>query len=112
MVEIGKGDVLKAEGVKTGCSARGQYFLCRVKKGMDMIKIWNDEAFTCNEGDEIQIRDILKVKKSNRQYQGKWTPDFSIVCSLKKIGESTKPDGGFTGDGSWRPFSRWLFPLR
>ena len=95
MIEIKTGAVLKAEGVRTGSGAKGEYFLCKVKaeKGKDTISVWNNDGFSCNEGDTIRVDEILSVKKSARKWQEKWFDTFDVVARLSYVGEG-KP--GYT----------------
>lgn len=84
MVEIRKGEVIRAESPKSGTSSRGDYFMLRMKgeKGSDTITIWNEDGFTCSDGDMVVVTDILSVKRSKRKYNGKWYDETSITAKL------------------------------
>lgn len=95
MVEIKQGMTLTADGVKSGSSAKGNYFLCKVKaeKGKDSITLWNNDGFSCPNGATIRVDEILSVKKSARKWQEKWFDTFDVVARLSYVGEG-KP--GYT----------------
>lgn len=87
---ITKGDIISAEGVRTGTSSKGQYFMCRVKaeKGNSKITIWNNDGFNCSDGDQIRIVEIESCSHSSRKYQKKWYEETSAVCKLELVGKA------------------------
>ena len=89
MVVIKKGDVITAEGAKNGKSAKGDYFLCRVSGSGagDKITIWNNEGFSCIDGAQIKVDEIVSVTKKRRQYQEKWYDETNIVCKLSFLAD-------------------------
>lgn len=105
MVQIKSGDTIRAESVHTGTSSNGDYFLCRVKaeKGRDCITVWNNDGFTCQEGESVRINEIQSVKFGQRKYNDKWYPDVSIVASLSSVEPQKNEGAGFSelygGDG-------------
>lgn len=91
---IKKGDIIVATGVRSGTSARGQFFLCKVgEKANDRITIWGQSGFECSEGASIKVVDIVSFKRSNRKYNEKWYPDISAECVLEVVGGQQKFSG-------------------
>lgn len=103
MVTINKGDIITAQNVRSGESAKGRYFLCRVKaeKGRDSITIWNNDGFECGEGDKIAVTDIISVSHKKKKYNEKWYEITDVVCSLmlaEGSGDAFTEMPGFDGD--------------
>ena len=89
-VTIKKGDIIVGDSVRTGTSAKGSYFMCRVKadKGNGKITIWNNDGFNCSDGDQIRIVEIESCSHSSRKYQEKWYEETSAVCKLELVGKA------------------------
>ena len=102
MVTIKKGDVITAEGAKNGKSAKGDYFLCKVSSGKDKITIWNNDGFSCIDGAQIKVDEIVSVTKKRRQYQEKWYDETDVVCKLSFLAD--KPTYKEVDDSEELPF--------
>ncbi len=91
---IKKGDIIIAQNVRTGTSARGPYCMLKVgEKANDRITVWAQSDFTCPEGAKVRVVEILEFRRSNRKYNDQWYPDISAVCKLELVGEQQKFSG-------------------
>ena len=107
MVTIKAGDTFRAEGVKTGTSAKGDYFLCKVSddKGKKKITVWNNDGFTCADGDTVTVDEIVSVKLSaSKGRDDKWYDNFDAVCRLSLAQDVGQAFTDLSDDGTPLPF--------
>ena len=88
------GDIITAQNVRTGTSARGPYCMLKVgEKANDRITVWAQSGFECSEGAQVRIAEIVSFRRSNRKYNEQWYPDISAECVLEVVGSQQKFSG-------------------
>jgi hypothetical protein len=90
-VTIKQGDTITASRVKSGTNKDGApYFKCVVDDGKKKtITLWDKQGFTCNEGENIRIAQIVQAKHGSHQYQDKWYEDFDLEVVLEHVVKTT-----------------------
>ena len=104
MVRIAKGEVYKAERVRSGNGAKGDWELIVVKNGKDEITLWSTNAPSgVTEGGEFRIESIDNLAKKRVPYKdGKickdraakdveWRTDVDANVTVKAVGFSEAP---------------------
>lgn len=80
MVRLAKGEVYKAERVRSGNSPKGEWELIVVKNGKDELALWPTKVPSgVTEGGEFRIESIENVTKKKVAYKdGKLCKDRSV----------------------------------
>ena len=83
--KIKKGDIIPAQNIKTGVGRNGAYCCIPVGEKQNKISVWvANTDINVAEGDELMVKDILDVARSNSQFNGKWYNQVNISIIAEK----------------------------
>lgn len=96
--KIKKGDIIPAKNIITGTGKNGDYCCIPVGEKLSKISVWiANTDINVIEGDEIMIKDILDVARTNNQYNGKWYQQVNVSVIAEKI-SNAELDSALLGD--------------
>lgn len=90
MVEVEAGKVYNTTEKKCGMGKNGEYmmFIVKAEKGYDKITVWAAEGTITKDlksADAAKVKTIRKVRKSARQFNGKWMENYDVIADLEPV---------------------------
>ena len=87
-LELSVGDIVDLTDAKTGVNSQGEWLLAKVRseKGADTIDVFasGDNAKEAKDWDTGKVTAITKIRRSARQYNGKWIAIVAVDVKLSR----------------------------